>query len=62
MAGSPELIPISIKKTFSREQFPGRAKIDSIQHVALEEGRRMDRCVGDAMFAIEEAKRQLMHT
>lgn len=54
------LKPITIKKLFNRETFPGRAGIDAVQHVALEQGRMMDRSVGDAMYAIQEAKKQLL--
>lgn len=54
------LIPITIKKQFNRDTFPGRAKIDKDQHKAMEQGRMVERSVGDAMFAISEAKRQLI--
>jgi hypothetical protein len=59
--GKPqELIPITIKKKFNRDTFPGRARLDSIQHEANLTGKTVERSVGDAMFAIKEAKQQLM--
>lgn len=54
------IIPITIKKKFNRDTFPGRAKIDKVQHTAMEQGRKVERSVGDAMFAVSEAKRQLI--
>lgn len=55
-----ELIPIVIKKKFNRKTFPGRPKLESYQHMAMEQGRVAERCLGDAIFAVRAAKKDMM--
>ena len=55
-----ELIKIRTTRTFDRDTFPGIPKIDTIQHQAIENGRMVERSLGDAMTAIKESKKQLM--
>lgn len=60
MSNQDDLIKIRTTRTFARDTFPGIPKIDSIQHRAIENGRMVERSLGDAMTAIKESKKQLM--
>jgi len=55
-----ELIPHCIKKNLSREGFPGRSRIDSVMHTTMMPGAFLDRSLGDALFAIQSAKKDLL--
>ena len=58
-AAAKDLIAIEIPKPFKRDEFPGRPGVDQIQHTIIQQGQMVERSIGDAMYNISEAKKQV---
>ena len=45
---------------FKRPDFPGRPQIEGTMHKAMEQGRMVESALGDAIFIIQDAKRNML--
>ena len=54
-----ELFPIQMKGSPNRLLIPGVPQIETYYHNALEEGRKLEKSIGDAIFQIEVKKLDL---
>lgn len=57
---STELIPIQVKEALNRDTFPGRVGIEKTMHATMGPGSYLDRNLGDAIFNVEAAKKELL--
>lgn len=45
---------------FKRPDFPGRPQIEGTMHKAMEQGRMVESALGDAIFIVQDAKRNML--